>query len=106
MRVWRLPVTERRYLSDALSGLGIGFDQYIVSKAWRRRVGIYARSHPARCAFCGASDGLTLHHWTYKRLGAELDSDLCWACRPCHSALHLLWLASPEQYARLWRSVR
>lgn len=39
---------------------------------------------------CDSKDGLSLHHWTYARLGAEEVSDLILVCRECHSRIHRL----------------
>jgi hypothetical protein len=39
---------------------------------------------------CDSREGLSLHHWTYERLGSEDLSDLILVCRDCHQHIHRL----------------
>jgi len=39
---------------------------------------------------CDSREGLSLHHWTYERIGREELSDLILVCRDCHSHIHRL----------------
>jgi hypothetical protein len=39
---------------------------------------------------CDSKEGLSLHHWTYVRLGREQLSDLILVCRDCHKRIHQL----------------
>jgi 5-methylcytosine-specific restriction endonuclease McrA len=48
----------------------------------RERAGCESCGHPP---FSGGAS-LTLHHLTYERLGAELDSDVEVLCTVCHTA--------------------
>lgn len=64
-------------------------------REWRLRV---MRRLGFQCAGCGrvtTGDNLEVHHYTYERLGHELDGDVCCVCspdtgRPCHAFLDLL----------------
>lgn len=37
---------------------------------------------------CDSKEGLSLHHWTYERLGREELSDLILVCTACHKRIH------------------
>lgn len=39
---------------------------------------------------CDSRVGLSLHHWTYERVGREELSDLILVCRECHQRIHRL----------------
>lgn len=41
-----------------------------------------------RCVRCGVKRQLEVHHLTYDRLGAELDTDLEVVCSGCHKGTH------------------
>ncbi|MCG5431206.1 hypothetical protein LV457_02735 [Mycobacterium sp. MYCO198283] len=58
------------------------------STAWRDRQTSYYATHDRRCAFCGATDDIELHHHTYVRLGRELDADLLPLCPTHHAEVH------------------
>jgi 5-methylcytosine-specific restriction endonuclease McrA len=47
----------------------------------RARAGYY-------CSLCNGSVPLQVHHRTYERRGAELDSDLIALCPTCHGLFH------------------
>ena len=58
------------------------------------------------CEFCWlqcGQEGLELHHWHYRTVGAESPWDLVALCRVCHRANHLdadgRWWNDPEQRA-------
>lgn len=65
------------------------YQAYMRSEAWlERREAAKARCG-RRCQLCGATDQpLQVHHNTYKRLGAELETDLTVLCDGCHGAFH------------------
>lgn len=41
-----------------------------------------------KCARCGTTEQLEVHHLTYERLGQELPADLTVLCLPDHKAAH------------------
>lgn len=67
---------------------GIPYRDYMKSAEWaevRRRY--RASKLPQHCLTCGSKE-LTLHHRTYKRLGAERLTDLVPLCWEHHQELH------------------
>lgn len=65
------------------------YQSYLQSESWiERREAAKARCG-RRCQLCGAT-GCTLHvhHNTYVRLGAELETDLTVLCSDCHEIFH------------------
>lgn len=73
------------------------YAEYMASYEWRDRRDQYTLTHDYACHRCCKSNGLELHHRTYERLGAELDSDLCWLCEMCHILQHLLGTLDPGE---------
>lgn len=64
------------------------YDRYINSGAWEERKIAYYAKHERKCTGCGATEDVDLHHHTYERLGAELDTDLVPVCESCHTTIH------------------
>ena len=69
------------------------YEQYLQSKHWREDVRPAAIERAdRRCQLCGRKTGvpwpLNVHHNTYDRLGAELDSDVIVLCQRCHERHH------------------
>ena len=58
------------------------------SPKWFEKRAAALAFHGPACDTCGASEYLHVHHLNYKRLGAELMSDLQVLCRPCHELVH------------------
>jgi hypothetical protein len=86
-----LPEHELGYISLRLAILGLpNLQAYYVTQLWKNRKDAYYRKHSYECP-CGARRNLQLHHRTYVRLGAELDSDLEYKCEPCHRRTHRRW---------------
>lgn len=75
-------------LSDKLDALGMSYKEYLRSDHWRRVRERYYQSKPKECWVCGATDGVTLHHQTYERLGEERMHDLVPLCGPHHDRFH------------------
>jgi predicted nucleic acid-binding Zn-ribbon protein len=65
------------------------YDEYLRTEAWlERREAAKARAG-WRCQLCGDENApLECHHNTYRRIGAELETDLCVLCAPCHRSFH------------------
>lgn len=66
------------------------YRRYIASDRWKERRAEYFQSHKRRCSACGSTVQIHLHHRTYDRMGAELDSDLTPLCQGCHTKVHQL----------------
>lgn len=64
------------------------YEEYIRSPEWEQRKVRYYSSHEKRCAACGSTERIHLHHHTYERLRHELDSDLIPLCSTCHRLVH------------------
>jgi 5-methylcytosine-specific restriction endonuclease McrA len=63
------------------------YDQYLKTPHWQRTRERVLRWYGRRCAKCGATERLEVHHKTYERLGCELMADLEILCEKCHSLL-------------------
>ena len=65
------------------------YEAYLATEAWlERREAAKARAG-YRCQLCGVERvEFHVHHNTYRRLGAELETDLTVLCRRCHEAFH------------------
>jgi hypothetical protein len=61
---------------------------YIAGPRWRTRKKAYYRGHQRRCAACGTTRSIHLHHRTYDRLGCERDADLVPLCERDHDLAH------------------
>lgn len=64
------------------------YENYIHSNAWRSRRKQALRMGHNRCAMCGSTTSLQVHHLTYKHLGHELDNELVVLCVLCHRKVH------------------
>jgi hypothetical protein len=65
------------------------YDDALASAHWRKLRKIAEQRSHRRCEKCGRSTenalfGLSLHHVTYERLGAELPEDVLLLCPRCH----------------------
>lgn len=65
-------------------GTSAFYRSYINSPRWAERKRDYYSRHPRRCAACGTTERVDLHHVSYARLGNELDEDLLPLCRHHH----------------------
>ena len=64
------------------------YESYIHSASWRKRRQRALRLGHYRCALCGSTQSLQVHHLTYAHLGNELDSELMVLCTSCHRKVH------------------
>lgn len=64
------------------------YQAYLNSPRWQAiRKRLY-REYEYKCAMCGSSINLNVHHITYENLGEEKDEDLTVLCQQCHSDIH------------------
>lgn len=72
-----------------LAEMGLNYQQYIKSQAWRKFRADYIARHGERCQVvsCG-NTGSILHHRNYDNLGFERDRDVAFICTPCHDWIH------------------
>ena len=66
----------------------VKYNEYINSFAWQRKRKEAFRYYGKRCAVCGSTEALQVHHKTYKRLGREKMKDLQILCDGCHACEH------------------
>ena len=87
---------KRTALSQPPGDLPPDYARYIRSKAWqeKRREALSHYGH--RCARCGRTADLQVHHLHYRTLGNEKMADLVVCCRGCHFKTHL---PDPEENA-------
>jgi len=79
------------------------YEEYLMTPEWlATRKRILKRDH-YQCQGCKALEVLLhVHHYTYVRLGQELDEDLVTLCEVCHDELHRL-MADPPRLSFLQR---
>ena len=63
------------------------YQKYLKSRHWQRTRNMKMARVGHRCEKCGAK-ATEVHHKTYKRVGAEKQTDLLAVCRECHRKLH------------------
>ena len=71
--------------------VSVNYHEYIASKEWeaKRQERLEIDGH--KCAVCGCTEGLSVHHLTYERLGHEdALNDLITACSRHHHLLDTL----------------
>jgi len=66
----------------------VSYRSYLASSTWRTKRNRALRLANYRCQRCGSKRDPNVHHRTYERLGAELDSDLEVLCFTCHNGHH------------------
>ena len=66
------------------------YSVYILSKEWRTRCKEFYARYGRRCAACGDTEKIHLHHMSYRHLGNEEDGELAPLCKYCHKEYHEL----------------
>lgn len=66
----------------------VQYREYIFSEAWAKKRAMFWSRHPRRCARCGSTVKLHVHHMTYERFKKERMSDLIGLCQRCHRLVH------------------
>ena len=64
------------------------YQEYLNSAHWKEASAQCREEYDNRCAICGSTESLNVHHWTYERLGDEDPKDLICLCQICHKRLH------------------
>lgn len=72
---------------------------YIASEHWVKRKDMYFRNVSRKCAVCGSSKYINLHHAYYGEYGNERDEDLVPLCREHHEMFH-------EQFGKTKKDMR
>lgn len=66
------------------------YEAYLQTAHWRVRRNQKLKQAGYHCAYCQVTRDLQVHHTSYDRLGAELDTDLEVLCRGCHLGHHVV----------------
>ena len=75
------------------------YKMYMNSVLWTKKRNERIRIDKGKCAVCGSSHDLNVHHLTYRNfMHEDVDQDLITLCRPCHIMLHRIKDQSAEQY--------
>lgn len=75
------------------------YSDYLSSSHWKETRGKRLEIDEYKCAVCGSTENLNVHHLSYKRIGNEdIESDLITLCHPCHAMLHRIKEQSEEEY--------
>ena len=64
------------------------YNEYIVSKQWKKKRQQALEHYGNSCALCGDRERLEVHHRRYDNLGYEPMEDLAVLCNWCHSWWH------------------
>jgi len=84
------PETARTLSDEEIRVLkALPYRVYLQSSWWFSRRNKALRDAGYRCNRCEVKRDLEVHHRSYQRLGAELDSDLEVVCRGCHLGHHV-----------------
>lgn len=69
---------------------------YIKSKFWEERKNAFYQIHGHKCAICGSSYKMSVHHLKYGKYGEEQDEDLVGLCWSCHEEFHSIYGVSRD----------
>lgn len=73
------------------------YEEYLLTPEWlstRKRI---LKRDNFQCQGCHVKNVVfNVHHYTYVRLGEELDEDLVTLCQECHKELHRLMADPPR----------
>lgn len=64
------------------------YHEYLKSPEWKATRAASLKYGANKCAICGKTDTLQVHHNSYERLRAELRTDLVVLCAYHHSLIH------------------
>lgn len=75
---------------------------YLQSPHWKEVSAQCKERYDNKCAICGSTEDLNVHHWTYERIGDEHPQDLICLCRSCHKHAHDIQDSLTESLRRLY----
>lgn len=80
----------------------MSYGEYLQSPHWREVRAKRLEKDGYRCAICGSTKDLNVHHLTYIRKGDEnIETDLITVCHACHTMLHRVAERSGDDYFKL-----
>ena len=74
------------------------YAEYLTTPHWRKKRRDAIRHYGEKCNRCGGTDGIQVHHRSYKRRGEERMEDLEVLCEGCHENEHegdKPWICDP-----------
>lgn len=83
------------------------YRSYLKSQKWQsQKDKLFTSRRKYQCEVCRSLEHLHVHHKSYKRVGAEKLSDLCYLCAACHQFLHFLLKAKVSTRYNTWNTVK
>lgn len=76
-------MSNRSQLLDTMT-----YEKYLQTATWRRLRKNALRRAGYKCAICGETKNLHVHHNCYPKRGMEKPHDLCVLCKRCHNLVH------------------
>lgn len=70
------------------------YEEYLHSEKWSAKRDEVFKHYGRKCALCGSTDRLQVHHRSYENLGNEKLKQLIPLCEPCHTLSHKLGTAA------------
>lgn len=65
------------------------YRKYIASDAWRKKAEARKEIDGHKCALCGKTEGLQVHHIHYRTfMNENVEQDLITLCKDCHYGVH------------------
>lgn len=64
------------------------YQEYLQTPHWKEVSAQCRERYDNRCAICGSTEDLNVHHWTYEHLGEEKPWELICLCQSCHERAH------------------
>ena len=75
------------------------YSEYLQSDHWKEKRKKRLAVDGYKCAVCGSTESLNVHHISYANIGSEdIDNDLVTLCHPCHAMLHRVKERSQKEY--------
>lgn len=69
----------------------MNYKEYLASEDWKQKKHLKRSKSKNRCAICGDTENLDMHHLNYRNLTDVVPSDLRRLCRRCHFLGHRLY---------------
>ena len=78
------------------------YAKYLRSADWKARRDKFYDHYEHKCAVCGDTEQLNIHHLHYDHIGCEESNDVICLCKTCHYNAHRgrlkIWVFTKEQY--------
>jgi 5-methylcytosine-specific restriction endonuclease McrA len=78
------------------------YGKYLRSKEWKEKRDQFRNTWGNKCACCGSTEKLHIHHLNYECLGNETFKDVILLCKGCHLSTHngrlKIWIFTELEY--------